>query len=423
MNDGVDPFLCSLSYTAVDHVAEAVVSLGVGALLAKVDIESAYRLIPVRPEDRLLQAMQWRDQIYVDPMLPFGLRSVPKIFNAVADALHWYLGQRGITCLFHYLDDFIILAPPQSPCFQQDLSTLLEVCAELGVPIANHKTEGPASCLVFLGIEADRVANKFRLPEDKLCHLQTLLEQWGDRRTCTQRELESLVGLLNHTFKVVRAGRSFLCKMLDLLHSRPPSGQGRGATPIRLNVGFRMDLAWWQCFVKDWNGVSFLSTPSSLPEYTVASDASGQWGCGAWFTNLWFQLPWDKATAAYPITVKELLPILIAGAVWGHTWSGHRVLCLCDKQAVIACLKSRTSRHRGLMHLLHNLVYIDTHFSFSLCPQYIDTHANHLADNLSRNHMFSFLSKVPHTSRAPTPVPLELLLDSWADWTFPQWHH
>ena len=69
VNDGVDPLLCSLSYTTVDHVAEVVVSLGVGALLAKVDIESAYRLIPVRPEDRPLQAMRWGDQMYVDPML------------------------------------------------------------------------------------------------------------------------------------------------------------------------------------------------------------------------------------------------------------------------------------------------------------------------------------------------------------------
>ena len=188
-----------------------------------------------------------------------------------------------------------------------------------------------------------------------------------------RRDIESLVGLLNHACKVVRAGRSFLRRMLDLLDLRPPSAQGRGATPIRLNIEFQVDLAWWQCFVKDWNGVSFLPTPSSLPEHTMASDASGQWGCGAWFSNLWFQLPWAETTDGYPITVKELLPILIAGAVWDHTWSGHRVQCLCDNQAVVACLKSRTSRHRGLRHLLRNLVYIETHFSFHLCPQYIDT--------------------------------------------------
>ena len=48
--------------------------------MAKIDIESAYRLIHVHPDDRPLQAMSWNGQIFIDPMLPFGL------FNAVADA-------------------------------------------------------------------------------------------------------------------------------------------------------------------------------------------------------------------------------------------------------------------------------------------------------------------------------------------------
>ena len=77
VNDDIDPEFCSLAYTTVDRVAEIAASIGRGALLAKVDIESAYRLIPVRPHDRPLQAMLWQDKIYIDPMLPFGLRSAP----------------------------------------------------------------------------------------------------------------------------------------------------------------------------------------------------------------------------------------------------------------------------------------------------------------------------------------------------------
>jgi hypothetical protein len=63
VNDGVDPDLCSLTYTTVDHVAEIAVSLGKGTLLAKQDIESAYCLVPVHPQDRPLQAVQWKDHI------------------------------------------------------------------------------------------------------------------------------------------------------------------------------------------------------------------------------------------------------------------------------------------------------------------------------------------------------------------------
>ena len=93
VNDGIDPTLCSLSYITTDDVAEIVTTLGTGSLMAKIDIESAYRLIPVHPDDRPLQAVQWEGQVFIDTRLPFGLRSAPKIFNAVADALCLYLRQ------------------------------------------------------------------------------------------------------------------------------------------------------------------------------------------------------------------------------------------------------------------------------------------------------------------------------------------
>jgi len=49
VNDAIDPELCSLSYVSVDEVADLVAQLSHGSLMAKVDIESAYRLIPVHP--------------------------------------------------------------------------------------------------------------------------------------------------------------------------------------------------------------------------------------------------------------------------------------------------------------------------------------------------------------------------------------
>ena len=77
------------------------------------------------------------------------------------------------------------------------------------------------------------------------------------------------------------------------------------------------------------------------------------------------------------------------------------------------------------MHLLRCLVFIEAHYACYLFPTYIDTKANHLADDLSRNNVSPFLSKVPHASPTPTPVCrqlLDLLLDTTADWTSPAWH-
>ena len=55
--------------------------------LAKCDIESAYRIVPVHPDDRQLLGMEWRGRLFVDAALLFALRSAPNIFSALADVM------------------------------------------------------------------------------------------------------------------------------------------------------------------------------------------------------------------------------------------------------------------------------------------------------------------------------------------------
>ena len=107
VNDGISSDLCSLSYINVDDISKVVASLGRGTLLAKVDLKSAYRIVPIHPEDRPLLGMQWKGGLYVDTCLPFGLWSAPRIFTALADTLEWCAKEQGATHLFHYLDDYV----------------------------------------------------------------------------------------------------------------------------------------------------------------------------------------------------------------------------------------------------------------------------------------------------------------------------
>ena len=75
------------------------------------DIESAYRMVPVQLSDRLLLGMQWKGGVFFDTRLPFGLRSALKTFTAVADALQWICQENGVSWVAHYLDDFIHWEP------------------------------------------------------------------------------------------------------------------------------------------------------------------------------------------------------------------------------------------------------------------------------------------------------------------------
>ena len=217
VNDSIDPTRCSLSYISVDNVANRAISLSRGSLIAKIDIKSAYRLVPVWPPHRQWLGMKWKNQIYIDAMLPFGLRSAPKIFNALADALEWCVASRGVVNIFHYLDDFAVVGPPDSESCHQDLITLKQVCTELGIPLAIDKEEGPSTTIVLLGIIIDTVKQELRLPADKLMRLQGILIEWEKRKSCTRKELESFIGVLQHACRVIKPGRSFLRQAIALL--------------------------------------------------------------------------------------------------------------------------------------------------------------------------------------------------------------
>ena len=65
INDGISSSHCSLQYVRVDDVVEQLLQLGPGALMAKLDVKSAYRIVPVHPDDRALLGMQWQDKVYV----------------------------------------------------------------------------------------------------------------------------------------------------------------------------------------------------------------------------------------------------------------------------------------------------------------------------------------------------------------------
>lgn len=77
---------------------------------------------------------------------------------------------------------------------------------------------------------------------------------------------------------------------------------------------------------------------------------------------------------------KELLPIVLACDMWGPQRGSHRVLCHCDNQAVVACLRSRTSKNPHCLHMLRVLAFIEAQHYFHLLTTYNTTRANYLVD-------------------------------------------
>ena len=417
VNDGISPELCSLQYSRVDDAVQIIRCLGQNAQLIKLDIKDAYRIVPINPCDYALLGLRWRNSTYIDRALPFGLRSAPKIFNAVADFITWVLASRGIRYLLHYLDDFLFLAAPNSFEGSDTLSIALETLHFLGIPVAASKTEGPTTSLVFLGILIDTHRSELRLPSDKLANLITLIQAWVGKKSCTKRELESLLGHLSHAATVIPQGRTFLRSLFSLLSLAPAP-----CHHLRLNLSARADIQWWSMFLSDWNGRSFFSPP--LASIHVTSDASGCFGCGGFSVpHGWFQVQWPDRWRSTHITAKEMLPVVIAAALWGEQWIGQRVCFNCDNMAVVDLLRSRTSKDTLIMHLLRCLSFYAAFYRFNFESRHIPGSQNTAADAISRDNVPLFLSLVPQATRRVS-IPqcvTNLLITQIPDWGLQAW--
>ena len=124
----------------IDDAIANIVLLGRGSMLAKIDIKSAFCLLPVHPTDgswMYLLAVKWRGSIYIDHCVPFGLQLAPKLFTILADLLAWIGQNLGISYLIHYLDDYLTMGPPQSSLRQRNLG-FTRLCKDLGVPLASE---------------------------------------------------------------------------------------------------------------------------------------------------------------------------------------------------------------------------------------------------------------------------------------------
>ena len=172
---------------------------------------------------------------------------------------------------------------------------------------------------------------ELRLPLDKLHRVQELVIEWRGKKACIKCDLMSLIGLLQHAAKVVRPGRTFVRCMIDLsMVAKKPQDH------LRLNKAFRSDLEWWHYFVGQWNGISLLAPfQRQHPDGEVTSDASGSWGCEAFHGSKWFQIQWEQNAVHLNIMNKELIPIVVATMLWGHSWAGMTIQAHCDNQAVV----------------------------------------------------------------------------------------
>jgi len=388
INDSIDPEAYTLTYCSVDDAFAIVSALGKGSLMAKIDLQNAFRLIPVRPEDWNLLGIHWKNQFYIDTCLPFGLRSAPFLFNQLADAIHWSLQHNhGVRHVLHYLDDFFTAGSPDSTECSDNLQAMLSLCEHINAPVKTSKIEGPSTRLTFLGIVIDTGNMTAGISQERKQDLLSSLKSLRKRNKCTKHQLLSLVGKLSFACKVVPAGRIFLRRLIDLSCTVT-----RMHHHLRLCTDACLDLDWWLAFLLTWNGTSYIfeTNWSASPSMSLFTDASGTLGWGAYWSGHWIQAHWSPDQVPRDIVWKELFVIASALNTWGHQWPQKKVMVHCDNSAVVDIWKKGTTNCPEAMALVRMLYFCTAQHNIHVLVTHVAGTDNSIADALSRFQVHHF---------------------------------
>ena len=398
VNDYIPRERTAVSYGSIDQAVQ-LISQFQSPYLAKTDIASAFRMIPVSLSDCPLLGFRWRDAAFVDLALPMGCSSSSSIFQCFSDALVW-MAQTHFQAgpIVSVLDDFLFIGESQAAC-ATSLAGFKELCRQLCVPLRPDKTVDPCQSLCFLGVELDVATNELRLPPDKVARTIAELNLLLRRKKARLREVQACIGRLNFACIAVPLGRPFLRRLSDLC-----IGVRRPHHRVSINRAARLDMRAWLDFLSHFNGRSMLVGRRwrSGPLLRLETDASGAYGLGAICGSAWLIGTWPQELKQLDIAVKELIAVVVAIYVWRSVFAHRCVQIRSDNAAVVECINSQSSRSPAIMIWIRKLFVTVVLNDILVSASHVPGITNCAADALSRGLVQEFRERRPAAHARPT---------------------
>ena len=238
------------------------------------------------------------------------------------------------TCLqywsINYLDDFGGAETPEVAW--ESFQCLGKILMIMGIDKAIGKSIAPTTRMEFLGNVFDVMKMTIEISQECMAEILQLLDSWLTKTSASRTELESLIGKLSFIANCVRAGRVFICRLLNTLSGFPMTGIHK------LHSQIRKDLLWWKLFMQDYNGISILWLQDVLPPDHFLSTDSCLKGAGGMCGQEYFHIKYpDFITRKYKnIAHLEMLAIIIAVKLWYKKLQGKVIHLFCDN---IACVQ------------------------------------------------------------------------------------
>lgn len=356
-----------------------------GYWCAKVDLKSAYRSVCIHPDDYRVTGLKWtfsgdKQPTYLfDSRLCFGSAVAPSVFHRITQSVRRIMARKGMKAVVCYLDDFFIAAKTKAEC-QSMLMYLIHLLRELGFNISWRKVVGPTQCLTFLGVEINTNTCTLSLGGDKLQQLKDQLQRFSSRKRASRKQLESLCGTLNWASHVVRGGRFFLRRILDLI--KPLHQQQH---KIRLSQAFHADLQWWISFLYVFNGTVYYH---DKPTHHIFVDACNL-SAGAFYQGDWLYSPFHcdlPVASGLHINYKEVIAATQAVARWAPCFRDGNLVIHTDSTVTKAIINKGHSPNKFVNCLLRKMAWECARLNCNVRAVHVAGAVNIMADTISRLH-------------------------------------
>ena len=407
VNDGIPRECATVKYATVTQAIKFILRFGQGCFLAKTDIKSAFRIVPVHPSNYHLLGFTWRDKYYYDRCLPMGCSSSCYIFEAFSTSLEWIIRQKvPNVAILHILDDFLFIGYSYQDCYHA-LTIFQNLCIEIGVPLAPEKTLGPLQAMSFAGIYLDTVDMSASLPEDKITKFLGYIDQLIALKSATLKQVQSVTGMLNFACAVVEPARAFSRRLYDIT-----IGITQPHHHIKITKSVREDLYVWRTFLLSYNRKCFFLDHNFLSQDLLRfyTDSSSTIGFGGVFGTHWFYGLWSEQCLRLNIALLEIYPIYLALVFWGKLLANKCVMIMSDNQAVVHILNNFTSKDPVIMIIVRLIVLTCMQNNIFIRSQHLPGKSNILPDLLSRNQVQRARQMFPFMDPLPAQVPQHLRL-------------
>ncbi|CDO76109.1 hypothetical protein BN946_scf184876.g2 [Trametes cinnabarina] len=379
------------------EVAEIIASAPPGTQMATLNVDAAFRRIPIHPAHKPYLVIQQRPgEFFIDHVCPFGVRSGPGLQGAPMDAVVDLLDTRGWGPNKKWVDDLTNFRVPTSALedgtgwrYDHLIEDIFALGERIGLPWHKTKWRDHDPKGEYLGFAWDIPRKEVSLPERKrlkyLARVDNVLATAdGGAKRVPFGMAQKLSGTLSHCTFIYPRGRTYLTGLYTFLASYVNEHALR--YPPKSVIS---DLGWWRSILSLPSEHRVLEKRGEVRNLDLWVDASTDWGIGIVIGQSWDAWRWAMERELWnkmgrDIGWAEMIAIeLLLRRLVEEGLENAAVLVRSDNKGVIKAFRRGCSRNWQVNLSIRRTELLCMEKNLDLQPVYVNTKENR-ADPVSR---------------------------------------